>query len=176
MSTAAMLESDWNAGQVKRPAWEMPDFPEYEKTPAFNSRDNRTDWGEYTEFTDGSVYRRPMVRSKVKATVKPKPKPKVKVDLKNNEMPRLVNDKVPCIMDYTKTYGNNSKVTFRYESGGAKLPAMKNIDKIDKMSDEELMPPPPCPGGRDIGRGGVLWLSKKAGWRPLGRSGKKNGN
>ena len=43
----------------------------------------------------------------------------------------------------------------------AKLRAIHN-DEIDK-SDEELMPPPPSPGGCGRGRDGVLWLSKKAG-------------
>ena len=136
MSTAAMLESDWNADEVKRPAWVMPVFPEYEKTPAFNNRINRKDCELYTEFTDGHVYTRPIVKSKVKATVKPKLE--VKVDMKNNEMPRVVNDKVPCIMDFTKTYGN-SKLTFHYESGGDHMSNKnKNIDE-----DCGLLTPPP---------------------------------
>ena len=135
MSTAAMLESDWNAYEVKRPAWVMPDFPDYEKT-AFKSSDNRTDSDcePYTEFIDGHVYTRPIVKSKVKATVKPKLE--VKVDMKNNEMPRVVNDKVPCIMDFTKTYGN-SKLTFHYESGGDQMSnKKKNIDESNIILSE----------------------------------------
>ncbi len=144
MTTAAMLDSDWNAYQLKRPAWVMPDFPDYEKT-AFKSSDNRTvsDCEPYTEFIDGHVYTRPIVKSKVKATVKPKPK--VKVDMKNNEMPRVVNDKVPCIMDFTKTYGN-SKVTFHYESGGDQMSnKKKNIDESNIILTEDcrLLTPPP---------------------------------
>ena len=175
MSAAAKLDkSAWNARQllVERPAWPMPEFPQYEKTPKFNNRDNRTDWGPYVSFTDGHVFRRPIVRSKVKATVTVI-KPKVKVDSKNKEMLlRLVNDKVPCIIDFTKTYGNDSNLTFNYQSGGIKnsiiKPRRRAVNKnIDEMSDRQLMPPPrpPCPGGRGRGRRGVFWLAKKVGWK-----------
>ena len=184
MSTAVKLDkSAWKARQLllKRPAWPTPDFPQYEKTPEFNSRENRTDWGPVT-FTDGYVHQRPIVRSEVKATVTVI-KPKVMVDSKNKAMLQmLVNDKVPCIIDFTKTYDNDSNLTFNCQSGGIKnsivKPRRRAVNKnIDEMSDMELMPPPPCPGGCSRGRGRVLWLAKKVGWKECKKEGNnKEGN